>query len=179
MKRRMAQHRDRAARDLGKRATPATSLPRPHTPRLCFARNGTPTVSARKTSRLQCGGYSRAAKSTSRTTVDPQGLPPGSGWEGKKSGATKVVRFPAEPNAATRKRAGVQACSPAGGIRGWPPRSCTVVTRGCTGAVRGAALYRKGENRGHLTALRLCHSSCAFRPCLPRRALCGRPSAAI
>jgi len=108
-----------------------------------------PTVSARKISRLQCGGYSRAAKSTSRITGDPQGPRPGSGSERKKSSPARVVRFPAEPNAATRKRAGVQACSPAGGIRGWPPRSCTVVSRSCTGAVRKAARYRKRENRDH------------------------------
>src|SRR5215472_16333004 len=40
---------------------------------------------------------------------------------------------------ANAERASVQACSPCslpGGYRGWPPRSCTVVTRGCTGVVR-------------------------------------------
>src|SRR5262249_9576244 len=32
------------------------------------------------------------------------------------------------------QRRGVQACSLPGGYRGWPPRSCTVAVRGCTGS---------------------------------------------
>src|SRR5215470_2213279 len=64
-----------------------------------------------------------------RTTVGPRARPPGLDEVGKK-----ISRLQANA-----ERASVQACSPCslpGGYRGWPPRSCTVVTRGCTGVVR-------------------------------------------
>src|SRR5262249_8518098 len=63
---------------------------------------------------------------------------------------------------ANAKRASVQACSPCslpGGYRGWPPRSCTVVTRGCTGVVRSpnerTEKWKKADVGASLGALKM------------------------